>query len=236
MTHDFFEIAGKAFIDYLDRLYKPFSDIVGQPFPVMIMNTGDEAFLFNMQTSTEGRDAMYSRVPRLTLDVKAISVLTDQFTSNRQLGSLEDTVNGFPVKLKSTVRRIPVNWTFEGEAVFNNIFEYLQFTEVMLTMSHHNNYFSFVWSGSTYSGTFFLQEDIDANINLTLAYDSDKRSRRLPITFVVQLQFPSFDYYAIGKHAGVQIPANSVMTELIHNMHVNDESADGIVSTITITK
>lgn len=235
LPHNFFQIAGKAFIFYLDKVFEPFKESIGGTFPIMIKNTGDEAFLSNMNSKE-----LYTSTPRLTLDVRGISLTNDQLTNHHMHGKavLKDET-GFPKTQVMPVRRVPINWLFNSEVYFNNVLEYLQFVDILLTVSHHNHFFTFYYLGNEYNGTFFLPEDFDPESNTQLGFDSEKRRRILPLVFNLQLQFPAYDFYHIGQHFGPEILDESkTMQKIIHKMHINDEGPNGeiIITEITKTK
>lgn len=238
IEHNFLELASKAFIDYLDQMMKPYESIIGQELPIAINNTGDEVFLTNKFGGSMDRPQLYTSTPRLVLDVKGITIQSDQLTSFGHLGKLVvQNEDGFKTAKRIPLRRIPLNFTYDCEMIFNNIFEYLTFIEVFLTISHHNHVFEFYYQGASYSATFFLPEDFDSSTNLELSYTTDRRHRRLPLTFVLQLQYPAYDIYRIGNHLGDGgFNASDRMNKLIHNMHVDDfPPPAGLVSTIEIT-
>jgi hypothetical protein len=239
--HDFFKQAGTALVSYLDKLLNvPLTSAIPNmtKFPIMIKNTGDETFITNMHESANA-ETLYGLVPRLTLDVGGISIQSGQLTNPHQMGLLlaKNAETDINEAYSTNVRRIPVEWVFNSEAVFSNILEYLAFVEVYLTVSHHNHLFVFYHAGTEYSGTFFLQEDMNSDTNLQLQFDSDKRLRKLPLAFSVQLQFPAFDIYTrdgVNNNFAQIFKKNQTMQTLTHNMHVNDSSEDGIVSTINV--
>lgn len=231
LPHNFFTIAGKAFIHYLDKMFTPFKDQLGKDvFPIMIKNTGDEAFLTNMNT-----DDLYSSVPRLTLDVMSIGLVNDQLTNHFMHGKASmNNDAGFPTSKMMPVRRVPINWQFNSEVVFNNVLEYLSFVDVLLTVSHHNHYFEFYYLGNVYTGTFQLPEDFDSEANSSLGFDSEKRRRILPLMFTLQLQFPAYDFYNINQYMDPEIlSASNSMHQIIHKIHIDDTSEDGV---LTITE
>jgi hypothetical protein len=235
MKHIFFKTAGEAFINYLDSIFKYYSDAIGQQFPIYINNTGDEPFLSNLQNSGKN-DSRYQFVPRMILDVQGFSLQTSQLTSPRVLGKfVNQSCEDFDVAKRTKVRRLPIDWTFAVEVRFSNILEFLQFTEIFYTVSYNNHYFTFYYAGTQYSASFFLQEDIESNANLQLQFDTDKRHRVLPLTFVLHLQYPAFDLYDVGNPDGTRDPEefdeNEKMMTLIHNMHDTDPSDDGIFET-----
>lgn len=242
--HDFFVQAGTAFVGYLDRLLKvPMKTAIPtiKEFPIFIKNTGDEVFLSNMQESSSKKDVstLYTFVPRMSLEVQGINMQSGQLTNPHELGAFSATAanSEFKSNFVANVRRIPIEWTFNSELVFNNVLEYLAFIEIFLTVSHLNHYFTFYHAGTEYSGTFFLQEDLDTSVNLSLQFDADKRTRKMPLVFTLQLQFPAFNIYSRdswNKYQGQVLNSNDTMQHLIHNMHVNDTSAEGIVSTIGV--
>jgi hypothetical protein len=233
LPHNYFTIAGKAFIEYLDRMFLPFKQSIGGTFPIMIKNTGDEAFVSNMN----GKE-LYASTPRLSMEVRGITLQNDQLTNHHLHGkaSLPNEL-GFNESKIIPVRRVPINWMFNTEVYFNTILEYLEFVDILLTVSHHNHHFTFYYLGNEYSGTFFLPEDFDSESNSQLGFDSEKRRRILPLMFMLQLQFPSYDFYKISQHMDPEILDESTkMQKIIHNVKINDDSESGITYTNEITK
>jgi len=234
IKHEFFELAGKAFIDYLDQMFKPFSDNIGSTFPIMITNTGDEIFLHNMFNDVvDNEKPLYSSIPRMSLDVRGIGIQSEQLTNYHDVlanATVQDSA-GFNKRVKLPVRRIPVTWTFNTEVVFNNIFEFLTFTEIFLTVSHHNHTFSFFYAGSEYHCMFLIPTDVETNVSLNLAYDTSKRERRLPLNFMLELQYPAFDIYPVGNHKGHDgFAPNETMQSIEHTTKVESISSKQIIN------
>lgn len=226
IDHSYFPAAAQSFIDYLDTIFKPFEDELGQKFPIFIPNTGDEAFLTNKYSIDKDRkktETLYRLKPNMMLDVKGFTIDSSQLTNRNVLGAITGTnEDGFSEKFVAPVRRIPLSWVFNCEVKFNNIVEFFHFIEVFLTTSHHNHYFTFYYAGTEYNCTFFLQEDLESQANMLLQFDTDKRTRILPLTFVLSVQFPAFDIYPRGLHGDAVIPAGQTMTKLIHNLDVTN--------------
>lgn len=236
IEHNYFPIAASAFISYLDTIFKPFEDSLPtkQKFPIAILNTGDEVFLTNKYAENDKSTAtFYNLVPRLSLDVKGFTIDNSQLTNRNVYGEIiGKNEEDFDQKYVIPVRRIPTEWIFATEAHFNNIIEYMKFVEIYLTTSHHNHYFTFNYAGKEFNGAFFLQEDLESNANMLLQFDTEKRKRILPMTFVLQLQFPSLDMYPRGLHDDGSIPAGQTMIKLIHNLDV-ENCESGVVDHIT---
>lgn len=239
VEHNYFPQAAAAFIDYLDKLFEPFSDTLSdKKYPIAILNTGDEVFLSNKYIEhNKISKTFYNRVPRLSLDVKGFTIDTSDLTNRNVYGEITGkNDDGFDQSFVVPVRRIPIDWVFSVEAHFNNIIEFMKWVETYLTVSHHNHYFTFYYGDKLFNCTFFLQEDLESNANMMLQFDAEKRKRILPLTFVLRLQYPSLDIYPRGLHDNVVIPAGQTMIKLIHNIDVENctsETVDHISTEIT---
>lgn len=232
IEHSYFQSAAQAFINYLDVVFKPFSEQIDQKFPIFILNTGDEAFLTNkysVDKPDKKTETLYALRPHMNLDVKGFNIDASQFTAKNALGTFTaKNADEFAERFVAPVRRIPVNWVFSAEVTFNNIIEFLTFTEVFLTASHHDHFFTFYYAGTEFNCTFFLQEDLESTANMMLQFDAEKRKRTLPLTFVLSLQYPSFNIYKRGLYQDASIPAGQTMIKLLHNIDVENCAAETV--------
>lgn len=239
LKHHFFIIAGKAWISYLDKIFNPFASYISAPFPISIRNTGDELFLTNMhESATTTSTELYNRIPRMDIDVKGISLLGDQLTNPINMGHMNiiDSQNYNTTRVHE-VRRLPVEWTFSTSIKFNDIVEYLVFVDILLTVSFHDHSFSFWYLGQKYEASFYMPTDFESEANLQLGWDTEKRHRVLDIVFAIQLQFPAYNFYNVGQpndNTWQGFGKTETMNQLIHNLHLNDTSEEGIVSTTII--
>lgn len=217
MLHNFFEVALTAMIDDLTNRLSPYSAYIKQKFPIMIMNTGDEVFIQNINPDSGTK--LYNRVPRMVLDPEGVSVLLDQLTSPHNLGKFveQDIVSGFKSSKVANVRRIPIELPMQAQVYFSNVFEFFSFIEILFCTTFRDNLFDFYYNDIRHTGSYNYQDSFDPQTNKSLGFDSEKRQRIMNLTFNVDLQFPAFDYY---NSRSLIDGANSIQ-QAQHRMHSN---------------
>lgn len=237
LPHDYFVIAAKAWLSYMDAIYQPFSQSIDASFPIQIKNTGDEVFLSTLWEGSKKKSKdLYSAVPRMDVSVAGISMALDQMSNPFNMGHLSTKgKTEFTESRVHYVRRLPVSWIFNAEVKFNNVIEYLKFVDILLTVSFKVHTFHFWYLGQRYDCVFEIPVDYDSDKNISLGLDAEKRHYTLPLNFDLQLQFPAYDIYDVGitdTHEG--FGKTETMTKLIHKLHVKSEnSPDEGFTTIT---
>lgn len=183
----------------------------------MIMNTGDEVFLQNITPDSGAK--IYNRIPRMTFDLEGMSIPNDQLSSIHNLGHFTDYNPAIDAKSEkvSNYRRIPIQFGLSCQIVFNNIFELFGFVEILLMTTYKNNVFSFYYLDKFCQGSYSYQDNINDEVNKALGFDADKRTRTLPLSFTVELQFPAFDYY----NSMSLFDATNAIQTCIYRVHPN---------------
>lgn len=198
MVHNFFENALRAMMYDISLRSSPLNSVYKQTFPVAIMNTGDEVYMSNM--FVDDPKQIYQRVPRMTFDIGGLTVNADQLTNPHTLGEFKDTVHSFKKARAANVRRMPIEFEMSAQVYFSNIFEFLQFTEVVLMNTYKNNIFPFYYLDKRHVGSYSYQDNLTGETNSTLGYDTDRRGRILSLAFTVELQYPAYDYYGVPEN------------------------------------
>lgn len=251
--HDFLESSITGMIWYIKELMKPFKNTLNNKvFPVSIMNTGDEKFLFDMIDEK----AIYSHSPRWTFNILGVNTKNSDRTNPRENGSFvakttnslgQSKTENFTAKLS----RRPIEVGFQSEVVFNNIFEYFRFVEIYLILSTNPHIFKFYHSNKLHYGQFTFPELDDTSANVTFGMESEKRNRKLPVNFTLNLQFPAYNIYGLpgsanegfngpnddGSAGGTEDLTGDTMIKIIHNIYpkFNKESEESIKITQIIT-
>jgi hypothetical protein len=200
MVHDFFENALTGFLKDIYGKLKPYEGVINAKFPVMIMNTGDETFLSNMLDEDSplsvSEPKLYQRVPRMVCNPLGIDISTDQLSAKKTYGKMVDISNlGYKTKKATNVRRIPLTTVISSKVYFSNIFQYLQFVEILLMTAFKENTYNFVYVGNTQVGSYSFTTSFEGVPNLSLSHDSEKRWREMELSFTLGLQYPAYDYY-----------------------------------------
>lgn len=192
--HDFFEKSMMGLTRYLNSLFKPYSRYLSQDFPIGIVHTGDEKYLFDQ--IYDGK--IYDNVPRWSLAFAGLNTLKEENTNYHELGffvALDE--NQRKREYGAPIQRITTEITFNTELLFSNIIEYLTFIEIYLTLTTIRHSFSFYHAGKRHIGIFELPEITDDEYNQTFGMTADKREHKLLLSFVLQLQFPAYQIYGI---------------------------------------
>lgn len=217
MKHDFLEMSIKAMIDDLTKKLEPFSSEIETKFPIMIMNSGDEVYLSNINDKSSTN--LHDRVPRMVLDVNGFTVNVDQLTNPYIMSKFNDDNAGFVSPKRSMVKRIPIEFPITAQVYFSNVFEFFKFTEILLMVTYRNNVFDYYYAGKYLKASYNYQDDFTPDVNKTLAYDNDRRQRVLPLNFSLELQFPAYDYYNSNS---ILDESTKIQTGL-HRTHTEDD-------------
>lgn len=220
MIHDFFESALKGMLSNLTERMQPYSEYLNRTFPILVMNTGDEVFLQNIKPD-DANKTLYNSIPRMVCDIGGINVLSDQLSSMTNYGrfTIQDDITGIKSEKVANFRRIPLNITVNAQVYFSNIFQYLQFVEILLMMTYDNCVFTYYYQDKFLQGNFNYQDQYNTEPNMSLSFDSDKRHRIMNLTFEVELQFPSFDYYNTRS----MLDATKAIQTVIYRVHPDDK-------------
>ena len=252
--HDFFMQGVAGMMKYLTDLMKPYKNILNnETFPIYIANTGDEKFLFDMIDD----DKIYSLTPRWTFNLLGINSKNSDRTNPQENGAFDAKI--VSVKNRKITKtfsvplaRRPVEVGFQSEVRFSNIFEYFRFVEIYLILSTRPFVYKFVHAGKIHIGIFTLPELDEASAYVDFSMESEKRERKLPINFVLTLQFPAYQIYGIpgtnnegfngssgnGEAGNVNDFASEPMNKIIHNIYSKFLPSDpnGVKLTQIITK
>lgn len=252
--HDFFEKALTALVNYLRELMKPYRNtLTDKTFPILIPNTGDEKFLFD---EIQDRN-VYSKVPRWDINILGVNNTDQKRTNPRENGTFTAvTVNSLGQNIKkdfsAPLARRPVDVGLATQVVFTNIFEYFRFVEIYLTLSTYPHVFTFYHAGRIHYAQFNFPELNDSDANVTFEFQADKRERKLPLPFVLQVQFPAYQIYGIpgtgnegfngddgtGEGGGTDDVVSGPMLKIIHNLKPKQKEGDpdSLILTQIITK
>lgn len=223
MQHDFFQNALTSFIYDLNSRLKHFSNSINDSkFPIMIMNTGDEVYLANMQEDSKDKVRLYDRIPRMILSIGGADIKTDQLSNPNNFGKLSDNSTGFNNTKVATVRRIPISFVVNSKVYFSNMLQYLSFIEVFLSTTFRVSSFNFKHSGAVHYGSYTSSNSFDGNPNFGLRHDSEKRRIELDITFELELQFPAYDYYG-ARNGDDMLDATDVIKSFVHRTETQND-------------
>lgn len=185
----FFQSAITAFIEDLRRCIRTYLP----DFPVYIFNTGDEVMTLEWQETKNVE--IYQQIPRMVIDVDALSVVSDQLTSPYQRGEFTIHEDGKDTGYSAYVRRIPISFPMICTVTVSNIIEQLKWQEVILLLLYRNNIFHFQHYKKDNRGVYRLPDDQSVERNIELGFDDSRRNRTIKFTVNIDLQYPAFDYF-----------------------------------------
>lgn len=269
IEHNFIKVGLTSFLKSMDNLFEGYkAHINNDSFPILIMNSGDDVFLSNLNDNGKNKTEHYSLVPRMSLSVGGVTIDIENLSkkANPARIKLFDKQTNKLVSGTTHMRRIPIKITLPVSVVFSKLHEFLTWVEYyMSATSHTTHVFKFGYAGTVHQGVANFIWEYNSEANFEFMFGSDKKERKLPLIIEVEMQFPAFNLYeAKGfnyiENVGVVLNDSNDgdgncdscgskdcstcgdplgvmgMNKIIHNMHVNDESPRGIVSTTIIEK
>lgn len=213
---EFFKNAIIGFLNDIKIVISDFNDVKNFETPVYIKSTGDEVFDNLLTDKINVTDKQITnKVPRMVFDIGGFTVLTDQMSNPNVHGNFIITNSGFSNNYVANVKRIPLELGLTCEVVFDNILDFFTFTEVILTNSYKTRTYRFLYNGYEYEGNYSFDDSLNSDVSLVHSHDSERRQRKLPLTFILNLQYPAFD------NASKMISSNT-MKKLTHNTDIDD--------------
>lgn len=209
--HDFFENALTAMVNDMSLWFGI------QRIPVLVLNTGDEAFIMDQYTRrkydelkhSENRDkeVLYQQRPRIVLDIESFDFQQEEVSSPHARGKFELNQHDGTRSYRTKVLRIPVDVGIGLQLHTDNLLHAMMNTEKLMMNLCKHNAFEFQYLGKTYNGSYRFDWTVQDNRKIRMTYDEgDRRNRILSTNITLQLQYPNFSIYQKYPSFGMPPP------------------------------